>query len=89
VTLGAVRRDILRVVSRQAISPAFAGLGLGLLGATMATRLLSSFLVDVQPIDLPTFAAALVALAFAALVAGVVPARQALTIDPAEALRSE
>jgi putative ABC transport system permease protein len=89
VTLGAVRRDILRVVSRQAISPAFAGLGLGLLGATLATRLLSSFLVDVQPIDLPTFAAALGALALAALVAGVVPARQALTIDPAEALRSE
>jgi ABC-type antimicrobial peptide transport system permease subunit len=38
---------------------------------------------------LPTFAAALAALAFAALVAGVVPARHALTIDPAEALRSE
>jgi ABC-type antimicrobial peptide transport system permease subunit len=89
VALGAVRRDVLRIASRQAISPAFVGLALGVLGASIATRLLSSFLVDIQPIDLPTFAAALAVLAIGALVAGVVPARQALTIDPVEALRSE
>lgn len=89
VALGAVRRDILRVASRQAIAPALVGLALGVLGACMATRLLSSFLVDVHPIDPPTFAAAVGGLAAAALVAGVVPARHALSIDPVEALRSE
>jgi putative ABC transport system permease protein len=89
VALGAVRRHILHLTSREAISPALVGLALGALGATLSTRLLSSFLVDVQPVDVPTFAAALAVLALAAVVAGVIPARQALTIDPAEALRSE
>jgi putative ABC transport system permease protein len=89
MALGAARRDILRVAIRQAISPAFVGLVLGVLGASVATRLLSTLLVDIQPIDPATFATALGVLALAALVACVVPARQALTIDPVEALRSE
>ena len=89
LALGAMRRDILRLVSRQGISPALAGLALGVLGASLATRLLSSFLVDIQPLDAPTFVAAVALLAIGSVVAGVVPARQALTIDPAEALRSE
>jgi putative ABC transport system permease protein len=89
VTLGAVRRDVLRIASQHAIAPAFLGLALGILGATMATRLLASFLVDIQPIDLPTFALAAGALGCTALIAGVVPARQALRIDPAETLRAE
>src|SRR5688572_24065499 len=71
VALGAVRGDILRVAIRQAISPAFVGLALGVLGASLATRLLSTFLVDIQPIDPPTFAAASGVLALAALVAGI------------------
>jgi putative ABC transport system permease protein len=89
VALGAVRRDILRVAIRQAVAPAFAGLILGVAGASVATRLLSAFLVDIQAIDPPTFVAALAVLAFAALLAGLVPARQALAIDPVEALRHE
>ena len=89
VALGAARLDILAIASRQAIAPAVVGLALGVLGAAMATRLLASFLVDIQPIDLPTFGAALCLFASGAIVAGLVPARRALKIDPVEALRSE
>jgi predicted permease len=89
VALGAVPRDVVRVVLREAVAPAFAGLAVGVAGALVATRALSSFLVDIQPVDPPTFAAALAVLAIAALVAGLVPARQALAIDPVEALRHE
>lgn len=89
VALGAGRRDIVRVAIREAISPAFVGLALGVVGASLTTRLLSGFLVEIQPVDAPTFAAALGVLALAALAASLVPAWQALRIDPVETLRSE
>jgi predicted permease len=89
VALGAVPRDILGLTSRQAIVPALWGLALGLGGAMLTTRLLSSYLVDVGALDLPTFAAAVAALALFAAVAAVMTARRALVVDPVEALRAE
>jgi putative ABC transport system permease protein len=89
VVIGAVRRDILRVVSRQALVPALIGLTAGVLGAGAAARLLTSFLVDIRPLDLPTFVAALAALALAAAAASLLPARRALSIQPMDALRAE
>jgi putative ABC transport system permease protein len=89
VALGAAGRDVLRVASREAIAPALAGLALGVLAAALATRLISSYLVDIPPLDLPTFAASAALLAAAAVVASLVPARRALTINPVDALRHE
>jgi hypothetical protein len=89
VALGAVPRDILGLTSRQAIVPALWGLALGLGSAMLTTRLLSSYLVDVGALDLPTFAAAVAALALFAAVAAVMTARRALVVDPVEALRAE
>lgn len=89
VALGAVPRDVLRVASRHAVAPALAGLGLGVIVAAGATRLLTTYLVDVKPLDPSTFAASAVVLAIAAVAAALLPARQALSIDPVEALRDE
>jgi putative ABC transport system permease protein len=89
VALGAASRDVVRVASREAITLALAGLALGVLAAALATRLISSYLVDIAPLDLPTFAASAALLAAAAIVASVVPARRALTINPVDALRHE
>jgi len=89
VALGAVGRDVLRVTSREAIAPALAGLAFGVLAAALATRLISSYLVDIAPLDLTTFAASAALLAAAAIGASLVPARRALTINPVDALRHE
>jgi putative ABC transport system permease protein len=89
VALGAVGRDVLRFASREAIAPALAGLALGVLAAALATRLISSYLVDIEPLDLPTFAASAALLAAAAIAASVLPARRALRINPVDALRHE
>jgi putative ABC transport system permease protein len=89
VALGAAPGDIIRVVLREVVTPAFFGLAGGLVVASLATRLLSTLLVEVRATDPPTFVAALALLALAALTAGLVPARRALVVDPVEALRHE
>jgi ABC-type antimicrobial peptide transport system permease subunit len=89
VALGAIPGHVIRIASRHALVPAFAGLALGVAGALATTRLLSSYLVDIKPLDLPTFTGALAILALAAVLAGVIPARRALRIEPIEALRHE
>jgi putative ABC transport system permease protein len=89
VALGAIGRDVLRVVSREAIVPALAGLAIGVIAAALATRLISSYLVDIAPLDLPTFVASAALLAAAAAGASFLPARRALTINPVDALRHE
>jgi putative ABC transport system permease protein len=89
VALGATNADVLRLTMGQAVRLTAIGLvaggGLGILGA----RTLSSVLVGAVPFDAPTFVAFTGLLGTAALVAAFVPARRALHIDPALALRAE
>ena len=89
MALGAQRVDVLRLVVRQALAMTMAGVVLGAIAATALTRLLASFLYEVRPLDLETFAAAAVTLVAVALVASYVPARRACGVDPMVALRSE
>jgi predicted permease len=89
VTLGAQRRDILRLVLRQGLGSALAGVGIGVVAGIGLTRLLSSLLFGVKPGDWMTFAGVAALLLVVALAACLWPARRAMGIDPMAALRHE
>ena len=89
MALGARAGDILAMVIREGMMPAVAGVVIGLAGATMVTRLLSSLLFETAPLDPITFAGTAAVLLTAALVACCVPARRATRVDPSTALRAE
>ncbi|MBI3451098.1 MAG: ABC transporter permease [Acidobacteria bacterium] len=89
MALGARRLDVVRLVIAEAAGPAVAGIGAGLAAAAALTRLLSSLLFDVSPLDATTFFAAPLVLAAVALLASYLPARRAAGTDPLIALRSE
>jgi putative ABC transport system permease protein len=87
--LGAGRREIVALVGRRAIAFVAAGLVWGLAGALALTRLIRSQLWGVTPTDPVTFAGVSVLLVAIALLACVIPARRALSVDPTIALRND
>jgi ABC-type lipoprotein release transport system permease subunit len=64
-------------------------MAIGLLLAAGATRLLTSFLFGVSPLDAFTFVVGAAILAAVALAASYLPARRAAATDPVRALRAE
>jgi putative ABC transport system permease protein len=89
MALGAQARDVLSLVVRQGMVLALAGLGLGLAGAVVLTRLMSSVLVGVSATDAATFIIVSLLLALVVFVACYIPARRATRVDPMAALRRE
>ena len=89
VALGAQRNDVVRLIASQGIRLIAAGLALGLIAAMLVTRFLQSLLFGVRPLDPLTFASVSAVLLIVGLLATVVPAWRATTIDPVRALRSE
>jgi predicted permease len=89
MALGATRRDVLWLVFGQSGRLVAAGVGVGLVAAWFATRLLESLLYGVQPADLPTFASVPGCLAVVALLAAVIPAYRATRVDPVITMRAE
>ena len=87
LALGAPRGDVLRLVVRQGLVLAVAGVGMGLLAALLLTSLMSSLLYKVGARDLTTFALAPLAFLSIALIASYLPARRAAKLDPMETLR--
>ncbi len=87
--LGATRRDIVRLILRQGLVVAAAGLSLGLLAATFLSRLLEKLLFGVTPLDPLAFASAPGLLLVAALFACLIPAWRGASVEPTEALRCE
>ncbi len=89
LALGQEPRAVVRMVLRQGLGLAAAGLGLGLVLAWGASRLLTSLLFGVRPTDPLTYAAIIATLGATAAAASFAPARRAARVDPAEALRAE
>ncbi len=89
VALGADRADVLRLTVGQVMRITGIGVAIGLVLALAAGRLMAANLFGVVRLDLLTFVALAFVLSSVSLLAGYVPARKALAVDPAVALRSE
>jgi len=89
LALGAQRREVVGMVLSSGGRVVAAGLALGLAGAVATTRVLSSILFRVRPLDPVSLALVSILLAAVALLACWLPARRAAGVDPASALRNE
>ena len=89
MALGQSKSSVVRMVVRQGLIVAMAGTALGLIGAMLLARLLSSLLYATSPTDISTFAAVSLLFIAVAGLACFVPARRVTLIDPFTALRQE
>ena len=89
MALGADRGSVTAMVLRGAFWQVGIGLGIGIPAAIGAGYLMASQLFGVTPWNPLLLAGATLLLGLSALVAAVIPARRAATIDPVQALRSE
>jgi ABC-type antimicrobial peptide transport system permease subunit len=89
VALGAQQGDVGRMVLVQGLGLAGLGIGVGLVGAAVLTRLMSALLFGVQPVDLATYAMVAAGVTAVAALASWLPALRATRVDPIEALRWE
>ena len=89
MALGASQSDVLRLVLRQTLLLAGAGIVIGLAGAAVVTQFLTSILYGVKATDPATYAAVVGLLVLTALGASCIPARRAMRVDPMVALRYE
>ena len=88
MALGASRGHVLALVFRQAVWPLGLGIGAGVAMSIVATRVLATQLFGVSAYDPVTFVAVVIALAVVALVASLIPATRAASVDPTRALRT-
>lgn len=89
MALGADGPSLVGMVIRQGMAGVVLGLGLGAVGAVLATRSMAAFLFQVRPGDPATLAVMAALLAAVGLFACWVPARRATRVDPSESLRAE
>ena len=89
LALGATPANIVVLVIRGGMLLALWGVGIGMGGALIASRLMQSLLFGVAPIDGATFLSVPALLAGVALLASYFPARRASRINPSVSLRCE
>ena len=89
MALGATRRHVIVMVLLRASILMAAGIVVGAAVAWWFSAGVKTFLFEVEPNDARIFAAALVTLAAAGLLASAIPARRAASVDPMIALRQE
>jgi putative ABC transport system permease protein len=89
MALGAERKTVMMMVVGQGLKLALMGVAVGIVGALVLSRFLTSLLYGVKPTDPLTFTAVSLVLIAVALLACYIPARRASKIDPMVALRYE
>jgi hypothetical protein len=89
MALGAERGRVVAMIMRGAMTQALIGLAIGVPVALVCVRFVKSQLYEITNADASVMAFAIVTLAVAACVAGIIPARRAASIDPMRALRVE
>ena len=89
IALGAQRGDVVRLVTRNVLASAGAGIVLGLVVSAAGSRLMSRLLYEVQPTDVVTYASGSFALLLVAALAALVPATRATRVSPAVALKPD
>jgi putative ABC transport system permease protein len=89
MALGARASDLIGLIVREGLRLAVVGLALGLAGAFVLTRFLTTQLFGVTPTDPATFAGVAALLALVAVAATAIPARRAGLVDPLVTLRNE
>ncbi len=87
IALGAAHTDILRLVLRQGLMLAAAGIALGLAVSLALARLIATLLYQVSATDPLTYVGGPLLFAAVALIASYLPARRATRVDPVVALR--
>ena len=89
MALGANRSRVIALVVREGLALAGIGLTVGLIGAYFVGRGMQSTLYGIGKLDLSVFASVALLLLFAAIIACLVPARRAASVEPMQALRAE
>jgi predicted permease len=89
IALGAPRGAVLGMIVRRGLVMALAGTVIGVFVAVSLTRYLREVLFGVEPTDVLTYAAVVASMLGVAVIASLVPARRAATVDPAIAFRSD
>ena len=89
IALGAQDQELTRMFVRHALGLTGVGVACGLAAAPALTRLMSSLLFGVKPVDPATYAAVSLGLIATAALASYIPARRAAGVNPVESLRAE
>jgi putative ABC transport system permease protein len=89
MALGANRNRVVALIVREGLGLACIGLALGLVGAYFVGRGMQSTLYGVGKIDLSVFGLVALLLVIAAVIACLIPARRAASVEPMQALRAE
>ncbi|HEY4131552.1 MAG TPA: FtsX-like permease family protein, partial [Gemmatimonadaceae bacterium] len=89
IALGASTQSVLLLVARQGLAWSLTGLGVGIIGAVAAGRLIAGMLYGVGTLDVWTYAGVVTGLLLVAGVACLVPAARATRVDPLTAMRAE
>jgi putative ABC transport system permease protein len=89
IALGASRPEILRLVLRRALILAALGIGVGACVSIFASGIITDSLFQVQPLDRSIFLTVTLVLMCVSLVAALVPALRAASIDPMRTLREQ
>jgi ABC-type antimicrobial peptide transport system permease subunit len=89
MALGAERSSVIAMIMRGAILQAGLGLAIGIPVALLCVRFVKTQLYEVTGVNLDVMTGAILTLAVAACIAGLIPAQRAASTDPAKALRTE
>jgi predicted permease len=89
MAVGATRGNVILLVLRSALAQVIVGLALGLTLSVVASRMLHSSLYEMGEVDLAALGIATAILLLSALIASLIPAQRAASVEPVTALRAD